>query len=60
MPDLKAGVPAESVGGVAFRVGWEYKGIVYYAEATESELGSWSYSSGNTGPALTKGVPELR
>ncbi len=58
VPELSSGPPAESTSGASFYVAWEYKGIVYYAVAGESEGGAdWSYSSGNTGPAMTDGAP---
>jgi hypothetical protein len=60
VPDLSSLPPAESTSGASFYVAWEYKGIVYYAVANESEGGaSWTYSSGNTGPPITNGAPVL-
>jgi pseudomonalisin len=60
VPGLSDGPPSESTDGAAFYVAWEYKGLVYFAQATESEAGAdWTYSSGNTGAPITSGVPNF-
>jgi pseudomonalisin/xanthomonalisin len=50
VPDLSAGPSLDATAGITFYVAWEFKGLVYYAQATEASKGSWTFSTGNTGP----------
>jgi hypothetical protein len=50
VPRLSAGPSLDEDSGIAFYVAWEFKGLVYYAQAIEASKGSWSFSTGNTGP----------
>jgi pseudomonalisin len=46
---LKALPPIEATQGDSYYVAWLYNGIVYYAEATITQTGAVTYTSGNTG-----------
>jgi hypothetical protein len=48
-PSLGDSPPSDAPGGNIFRVLWEYKGKVYYAEADQPGAGSFTYTSGDTG-----------
>jgi hypothetical protein len=48
-PSIGTSPPADAAGGNTFYVAWEYQGEVYYAKASQSGAGSFTYASGNTG-----------
>jgi pseudomonalisin/xanthomonalisin len=52
---LRALPPAYANEGDSYYLGWLYKGIVYYAEATITPTGSVTYTSGNTGTPAAGG-----
>jgi pseudomonalisin len=40
--------PPDATGGSSFVVQWEYQGTEYFAQANESPLATWSFTSGST------------
>lgn len=48
-PRLGALPPPDATDGSTYYVAWLYHGEVFFADAQESPLGMWSFTSGNTG-----------
>ncbi|MFZ0041259.1 MAG: S53 family peptidase, partial [Solirubrobacteraceae bacterium] len=48
-PSIGSTPPADAPNGNDFYVAWQYGGKVYYAKASQSQTGSFTYTSGNTG-----------